>query len=55
LGISVETVKEHAQNIFRKIGATNRTEAAIWAVRQSLVGSNGAPVALEAQSRPFTQ
>lgn len=37
LGISVETVKEHVQNILRKINATDRTQAAVWAVRRSLV------------------
>jgi DNA-binding NarL/FixJ family response regulator len=37
LGISVETVKEHVQNILRKIDATDRTQAAVWAVRHQLV------------------
>jgi DNA-binding NarL/FixJ family response regulator len=37
LGISVETVKEHVQNILRKIDATDRTQAAVWAVRNELV------------------
>ena len=37
LGISVETVKEHVQNILRKIDATDRTQAAVWAVKQGLV------------------
>ena len=37
LGISVETVKEHVQNILRKIDATDRTQAAVWAVRKGLV------------------
>ena len=37
LEISVETVKEHVQNILRKIGVTDRTQAAVWAVRKSLV------------------
>jgi DNA-binding NarL/FixJ family response regulator len=37
LGISVETVKEHVQNILRKIDATDRTQAAVWAVRNHLV------------------
>lgn len=36
LGISVETVKEHVQNILRKISATDRTQAAVWAVRKGL-------------------
>ena len=37
LGISVETVKEHVQNILRKIEVSDRTQAAVWAVRQGLV------------------
>jgi DNA-binding NarL/FixJ family response regulator len=37
LGISYETVKEHIQHLFRKVGAGDRTQAAIWAVRQNLV------------------
>jgi DNA-binding NarL/FixJ family response regulator len=37
LGISYETVKEHVQHILRKIGVSDRTQAAVWAVRQNLV------------------
>jgi DNA-binding NarL/FixJ family response regulator len=37
LEISVETVKEHVQNVLRKIGVTDRTQAAVWAVRKDLV------------------
>ncbi|MBM4001161.1 MAG: response regulator transcription factor [Planctomycetes bacterium] len=37
LDISVETVKEHVQNILRKIEATDRTQAAVWAVKRGLV------------------
>ncbi|MCO6458979.1 MAG: response regulator transcription factor [Pirellulaceae bacterium] len=37
LDISIETVKEHVQNILRKIEATDRTQAAVWAVRQKIV------------------
>ena len=37
LTISIETVKEHVQNILRKIGATDRTQAAVWAVKKGLV------------------
>ena len=37
LGISIETVKEHVQNILRKIDATDRTQAAVWAVKRGLV------------------
>jgi DNA-binding NarL/FixJ family response regulator len=37
LEISVETVKEHVQNILRKLSVKDRTQAAVWAVRQKLV------------------
>jgi DNA-binding NarL/FixJ family response regulator len=37
LTISVETVKEHVQNILRKIAVGDRTQAAVWAVRRGLV------------------
>ena len=37
LGISYETVKEHVQHILRKIGVNDRTQAAVWAVRQGIV------------------
>jgi DNA-binding NarL/FixJ family response regulator len=37
LEISVETVKEHVQNILRKISVSDRTQAAVWAVRKGLV------------------
>jgi DNA-binding NarL/FixJ family response regulator len=37
LSISVETVKEHVQHLLRKIKATDRTQAAVWAVRKGLV------------------
>lgn len=37
LGISVETVKEHVQNILRKLDVSDRTQAAVWAVRKGLV------------------
>ncbi len=36
LGISYETVKEHVQHILRKIGVSDRTQAAVWAVRKNL-------------------
>lgn len=37
LGISIETVKEHVQNILRKLDVNDRTQAAVWAVRRSVV------------------
>ena len=36
LHISVETVKEHVHNILGKLGASGRTQAAVWAVRQGI-------------------
>jgi DNA-binding NarL/FixJ family response regulator len=36
LGISIETVKEHVQNILRKIEAADRTQAAVWAIKKGL-------------------
>jgi DNA-binding NarL/FixJ family response regulator len=37
LHISYETVKEHVQHILRKLGVSDRTQAAVWAVRKGLV------------------
>jgi DNA-binding NarL/FixJ family response regulator len=37
LDISYETVKVHVQHILRKIGLTDRTQAALWALRKGLV------------------
>jgi DNA-binding NarL/FixJ family response regulator len=37
LGISYETVKEHVQHILRKLNVSDRTQAAVWAVRKNLV------------------
>lgn len=37
LGISYETVKEHVQNVLRKLNVKDRTQAAVFAVRQRLV------------------
>ncbi|MCO6045419.1 response regulator transcription factor [Aeoliella sp. ICT_H6.2] len=36
LGISYETVKEHVQHVLRKLGVSDRTQAAVWAVRKGL-------------------
>ena len=36
LHISFETVKEHVQHILRKIGVSDRTQVAVWAVRKEL-------------------
>jgi len=37
LSISYETVKEHVQHILRKVGVSDRTQAAVWAVRNGLL------------------
>ena len=37
LGISYETVKEHVQHILQKLAVSDRTQAAVWAVRRNLV------------------
>jgi DNA-binding NarL/FixJ family response regulator len=37
LGISYETVKEHIQHILKKLKVSDRTQAAVWAVREGLV------------------
>src|SRR3954463_13351674 len=42
LGISEKTVKAHLTNVFRAIGVTDRTQAALWAQRNGLVGADGA-------------
>lgn len=36
LDISIETVKEHVQKILRKLAVKDRTQAAVWAVRDGL-------------------
>lgn len=37
LEISIETVKEHVQNILRKLDVNDRTQAAVWAVRREMI------------------
>jgi DNA-binding NarL/FixJ family response regulator len=37
LTISYETVKEHVQHLLKKIGVTDRTQAAVWAVRNGIL------------------
>jgi DNA-binding NarL/FixJ family response regulator len=37
LGISERTVKTHVSSIFAKLGVTDRTQAALYAVREHLV------------------
>lgn len=38
LEVSVETVKEHVQNLLRKLAVNDRTQAAVWAVKSGVVG-----------------
>jgi DNA-binding NarL/FixJ family response regulator len=45
LHMSVSTVKTHVQNIFQKFDLPNRTEAAVFAVRQGLLESDDAHAA----------
>jgi DNA-binding NarL/FixJ family response regulator len=37
LQISYETVKEHVQHLLKKLGVTDRTQAAVWAIRNGVV------------------
>jgi DNA-binding NarL/FixJ family response regulator len=37
LQISIETVKEHVQNLLRKLSVNDRTQAAVWAVQSGVV------------------
>ena len=41
LSISEKTVKAHLTNVFRTIGVTDRTQAALWAERNDLRGTKG--------------
>jgi DNA-binding NarL/FixJ family response regulator len=36
LSISLETVKEHVQNVLRKLKISDRTAAAIWSLRNGV-------------------
>ncbi len=42
LGISEKTVKAHLTSVFRTIGVDDRTQAAVWAVRNGIVEEPGA-------------
>ena len=39
LSISEKTVKTHLTNVFRRIGVTDRTQAALWAQRHGLASA----------------
>ena len=49
LHLTEGTVKEYLNRIFRKVGATNRTELAVWAIttQSSMLPSSSVPVAAE--------
>jgi len=36
VGVSVETIKEHVQNVLRKLSLKDRTAAAVWALRSGV-------------------
>ncbi len=37
LGVSIDTVKEHVQQVLYKLGVTDRTQAAVWAVKAGVI------------------
>jgi DNA-binding NarL/FixJ family response regulator len=39
LSVSINTVKSHVYNILRKLGVSDRTQAAIWAMRNGIIPS----------------
>lgn len=40
LGVSPNTIKTHVRNIFQKVGVSDRTSAALWAVQNDLMPRN---------------
>jgi DNA-binding NarL/FixJ family response regulator len=38
LGVSEKTVKSHLTTVFARIGVTDRTQAALWAMRNGISG-----------------
>lgn len=51
LSITEATVKVHLKTVLRKLGATNRTQVAIWAVQHGLTNANGTRPAPMANGR----
>jgi DNA-binding NarL/FixJ family response regulator len=41
LGIGERTVRSHVSSILAKLGLTSRTQVALWAAREGIVGSDG--------------
>lgn len=54
LEISLETVKEHVQNVLRKIKANDRTAAAVWAIRNGIPMLNMHEVTREPQTESLS-
>lgn len=54
LFISVNTVKVHLANIFKKIGADSRLEATLFAIEQGLIDSPRTPTEIPAVTLPGT-
>ena len=51
LSITEATVKVHLKTVLRKLGATNRTQVAIWAVQHG-VDENGSNSAENGRAKP---
>lgn len=49
LGISERTARSHVSSILAKLGLRSRTQAALWAVREGLVGPGGSPTGDDAR------
>jgi DNA-binding NarL/FixJ family response regulator len=52
LWVTVQTVKFHLSGIYRKLGVSNRTEAARWALAKGLVGLESASAPADVPDRP---
>lgn len=53
MSISLETVKEHVQNVLRKLKVSDRTAAAVWAIRNGLPSLRFDTTSLLASSNPM--